>query len=299
VVAPVAFNPDGGAKAGHATLTFVPGESGTARVSILGGNGTVVRRLTGWLPVTAQTQSVTWDGTILSGTTLTAAPEGGYLFEVELRDLAGNSATATSDVLVDRTLGGVGVKPRTISPGSDGVKDAAKISFSLSRSADATIALQHGATVVTTIRSHTYAAGVQSVAWDGKLDSGKYAPSGNYTVTVKGSFGTTSASVPLRVDRTAPRLTVPATLTVARGAATRVRFVVRDKYSPTVSVIVTVAGPKLVTPMPLKLGWVKEGVGHVVRWKPKARGAYTLTFAAVDQGGNRRSAAAVTAVKVR
>jgi flagellar hook assembly protein FlgD len=301
VVAPDAFNPDGVPPSDRATLAYVPGESGTARISIVNSGGTTVRRLTAWVPVTPRSQSVSWDGRVQSGGSLTAAPEGHYSFELELRDVAGNSATVHRVVDVDRTLGSVAVSPRSISPNGDGTKDAAAVSFRLTRAADIKIALLHGGAVVTTPRAHSYAAGSQTWTWDGRLDGGEYAASGEYVVrvTAKGSLGTTSESVPLRIDRSAPRVTAPATLAVARGTRARVRYVVRDGYSPTVRVTVVVTGTGLTTPVTLKPGWVKQGVGHVVRWKPPSRGTYAMTFSATDQGGNTQSAAAVTTVKVR
>jgi flagellar hook assembly protein FlgD len=300
-VAPAAFNPDVDPASDHSTLTFVPSENGRARVSILDAGGKVVRRLTGWMTVAARSQAVSWDGKILSGGALVAAPEGSYSLSVELRDLAGNSATVGRHVAVDRTLGAVTVEPSTISPGGDGVKDATTIGFTLARAADTKVALLRGDTVLVTLRSRSAAAGVQALTWDGKLDSGGYIASGDYTVrvTAKGTLGTTTALAPLRVDATRPQLAAPATLTVARGGDARVHYVVRDRYSPTVRVTATVTGPGLVAPVTIKLGWVKQDVGHVVVWMPPARGAYTLTFAAVDQGGNTQSSAVSTAVTVR
>ena len=300
-VAPAAFNPAVDSANDHSTLTFAPSENGTARVSILNGGGKVARRLTGWTSVAARSRTVSWDGMVLSGGGLVAAPEGRYSFAVELRDLAGNSATVGRDVAVDRTLGAVTVEPSTISPGGDGVKDATTIGFTLARAADTKVALLRGDTVLVTLRSRSAAAGVQTLTWDGKLDSGGYIASGDYTVrvTAKGSLGTTTAQAPLGVDSVRPRLVAPATLTVARGVGARVHYVVRDRYSPTVRVTATVTGPGLIAPVTIKLGWVKQGVGHVVVWMPPARGAYALTLAAVDQGGNTQSSAVSTAVKVR
>ncbi len=300
VVAPAAFNPDGLAPSDRATLTFVPGESGSARVSILNSSGTVVRRLTAWIPVTAKPRGVSWDGRILSGGALAGAPEGRYSFEVALRDLAGNSATARRSVVVDRTLGSVSVRPRTISPSGDGVKDAATVAFRLARSADVGIALLRRGTVLATLRTHAYAAGAQTWSWDGRLANGEYAVGGSYAVrlTAQGSLGTTSESVPLRIDRTAPVLSAPTTLTMALGGRARVRYVVRDKYSPTVRVSVTVAGSRLAKPLKISVGWIRQGVGHVVSWRPPARGTYRFKFRAVDQGGNA-SAPASTAIRAR
>ena len=49
----------------------------------------------------------------------------------------------------------------------------------------------------------------------------------------------------------------------------------------------------------LNLGWVKQGAAHVCAWRPRARGSYTVTFKAIDLGGNRLATPVVTTVKVR
>jgi hypothetical protein len=49
----------------------------------------------------------------------------------------------------------------------------------------------------------------------------------------------------------------------------------------------------------LALGWVRQGVGQVCAWKPRARRTYTVTFKALDLGGNRLAAPAVTSLRVR
>ncbi len=296
-VAPAAFNPDVDPASGHSTLTFVPSENGTARVSILDGGGKVVRRLITWVPVAAQAQTATWDGKVLSGGALVAAPEGRYSFAVELRDLAGNGTTAGSDVVVDRTLGAVAVDPGTISPGNDGVKDAASVAFALARPAATTVALLRGVTVLGTLSTRDSATGAQTLSWDGKLD-GAYIAGGAYTVrvTATGSLGTTTALAPLVVDPMRPRLTSPAKLAVSRGVRARVRYVVRDRYSPTVRVTATVTGPRLAAPVRIKLGWVKQGVGHVVYWMPPAprrirldvRGGGSGRQHAINGGEHRR-----------
>ena len=62
LLAPDPFSPNGDGQYDAATLAFVPGESGTARVSVIAADGTSLRRVTGWKAVTASTQKVRWDG---------------------------------------------------------------------------------------------------------------------------------------------------------------------------------------------------------------------------------------------
>ena len=73
----------------------------------------------------------------------------------------------------------------------------------------------------------------------------------------------------------------------------------RDPYSPTVKVTVTVsraAGGAVAT---VNGGWVKQGKTTTCSWKPPARGTYALTFHAVDRGRNREGSAGVTILRVR
>ena len=73
----------------------------------------------------------------------------------------------------------------------------------------------------------------------------------------------------------------------------------RDHYSPTVKVTATVshaAGSAVAT---VNCGWVKRWKTTTCSWKPPARVTYTLTFHAVDRGGNREGSAGVTILKVR
>ena len=51
-IAPDPFSPNGDGQYDVATLAFVPGESGTARVSVVAADGAALRRVTGWKAVT-------------------------------------------------------------------------------------------------------------------------------------------------------------------------------------------------------------------------------------------------------
>ena len=254
-----------------------------------------------WRAVTEAAQTVAWDGRISDGSKLVAASEGHVAIEIEMRDLAGNSASVRRPAVVDRTLGFPVVTPTICSPNGDGRRDTVAVAFKLTRRADVTVALLLGEEVLRTIKAGELGDGPQAVAWDGKVAGGAFAESGTYElrVTAHGSIGATSVSKPVTVDRFSPRLTVPASASTTLGKSAKIAYSVRDQYSPTVRVTVAVsdaAGGAVAT---VDCGWVKQGTPATCSWKPPARGTYTLTFHAVDRGGNAESSAGVTLLKVR
>ena len=139
------------------------------------------------------------------------------------------------------------------------------------------------------------------MTWDGKLDGGAGAKSGHYTfeLTADGALGVTSAAQEVTVDLTAPRLTVPATARVAHRKTLKIAYTPKDAYSATIKVGATVTDSAGTVVASLNLGWVKQGAAQVCVWKPRKRGSFTVTFKALDLGGNRLAAPVVTTVKVR
>ena len=279
----------------------MPTESGTARVSVIAADGAVLRRLTGWRSVTAAVRRVRWDGRVGSDSSLKPAPEGSATLLLELRDGAGNTVVVRRTVVVDRTLKLGAVSRSTFSPNGDGVHDVVTLAFRLTRAADVTAAVVHAGSTVRTIRLGRLAAGARSTVWDGRLGGGGLAASGGYSikVTADGSVGVTSASRPVTVDLTPPRPSAPATATVRYGATAKLTYTVRDAFSPRVKVDAEVTSATGKTVTTIACGWVTQGVSHVCSWKPRARGAYTVTFRAMDLGGNRQSAEAKTVLRVR
>ena len=232
---------------------------------------------------------------------LVAAPEGEATLLVEMRDGAGNTAQVKRSVVVDRTLKLMGLSRKAISPNGDGRGDAALVSFKLRRAADVTVTVVRSGSTLRTIRLGRLASGTRSAEWDGKLGGGGTAESGSYSlrVTAEGALGVTTAACPVTVDLTPPRVTAVKTASVRYGKTAKVGYTVRDAYSPTVKVSATVTDAKGRTVAKLSLGWVKQGKSHVLAWRPKARRTYTVTFKAMDLGGNRQSAPGVTTLRVR
>jgi flagellar hook assembly protein FlgD len=300
-VDPDTFSPNGDGQDDTATVSFRPGESGTARVTVLDAKDRVVRTVLPWSSVGAARKTVSWDGRVNENGKLVDAPEGKAAIVVELRDPAGNSASVRRSVTVDRTLGYPVVKPSAFSPNGDGVKDAASLAFKLTRSADVKIRVLAGEESVRVMDLGALAAGDRNADWDGLGPGGAPLASGSYRLKVvaDGDRGVSSVSVPVTVDLTAPRLTVPATLSVKKGRTAKVSFTVRDAYSATVNVNVTVADGDGAHVATLSPGWVKQGTPATCSWKPPAAGAYTLTFSAADRSGNPQAAPGVTRLTVR
>ncbi len=300
-VAPDQFSPNGDGQDDVAVLAFRPGEAGSARVSVLAADGAVLRRLTGWKGTTTAVRKVGWDGRITSGSDLTAAPEGEALLLVELRDVAGNTATARRKVIVDRTLKLTAISRETFSPNGDGAHDSVTLSFRLTHAADVSVAAVRSASIVRTLRLGGLAIGSHTVKWDGKLDGGGVATSGAYSLKVvaDGALGVTSAAQSLIVDLAAPRVTAPATASLAYGKTAHLAFTARDAFSTVVRVSATITNTKGVVVATVPCGWVKRGVRHTCAWKPRARRTYTVTFRARDLGGNHEAAAAITSLRVR
>ena len=301
-VSPDPFSPNNDGSGDRATVTFVPGEGGTARVSVVDAGGDVLRRVTGWQTVSASKQTVEWDGRVSGSSGLEPAAEGEARLLVELRDGAGNTSSVRRSVTVDRTLKLIGVSPKALSPNGDGVNDVVTLSFRLSRTADVTATVVRSGSTLRTIRLGRLTRGVRSVDWKGELGgAGGMATSGACTlrVTADGAIGTTSAAKPLIVDLTRPRVTSASVTGVRYRKTARVKYKVRDVYSPTVKVSATITDARGRVVARRALGWVKQGTSHVLAWRPKARRTYTVAFRARDLGGNRAAKAAVTKLRVR
>ena len=300
-VVPDPFSPNDDGQDDRATLTFVPGEAGTARVSVVDAGGVVLRRLTGWASVAAAAVKVGWDGRIQGGAGLTPAPEGVAHLLIELRDRAGNPARLTRSVRLDRTLALAGVSRRTFSPNGDGVGDSVTLSFTLSRKVAVTVSAMRAGATLWSRGLGPLGRGSHSVVWAGVTSDGSTVTGGpcSLRVTADGPHGTTTVNQPLTVDLAAPRVTAPPVVTVKRPGSARVGLVVRDADSQTIKVTATVTDALGRTVTRSTLGWVKQGVSRTWTWRPKARGAYRVIFSARDRGGNQAPVPAVTRVEVR
>ncbi len=301
VADPLSFSPNGDARTETTTATYSPDEACAVRVGIMDANGKVLRWLHGWRARGTGSYRVAWDGKIGSGSSLAAAADGSYRFDIERRDAAGNIARRGVGVVLDRTLGFPTAAPLTLSPNGDGARDTTKLGFKLTRRAAVTLTVRQSAEVVRTLELGTLEAGAHTATWDGRADSGEYLASGRpvFTVTAESTLGESSVSKTLVVDLYRPRIYAPKAKTARRGTTTRLGFKARDPYSAKVDVryVVTDAkGRRVASGHP---GWLRAGKGLSALWKPRSRGVFTVTWRAIDRGGNREASRTRTIVTVR
>ena len=164
-----------------------------------------------------------------------------------------------------------------------------------------TVRILAGADVVRTLALGTLAAGAHSATWDGRAGSGEYLASSRptYTVTAVSALGESSVSKTVVVDLYRPRLYAAAGKTTSAGTSTRLSFKAADPFSAKVDVsyaITDAKGRRVASGHP---GWQLTGQSLSITWKPASRGVYTVTYRAVDLGGNHEAATARTTVTVR
>jgi flagellar hook assembly protein FlgD len=300
-VSPASFSPNGDGQSETASVSYGPTEACSVRVGILDAGGDIVRWLQGWRAREVRSYAVKWDGRVSSGSGPVDAAEGVYRFAIERRDEAGNIARQGLKVILDRTLGHPTATPGTVSPDGDGARDTTRLGFTLTRKAAVTVRVVAGGQVVRTLALGALAAGARSAVWDGRAGSGEYLASSRpaITITAVSAIGETSVSKGLVVDLYRPRLYAAAGKTTAVGAATKLSCKAVDPFSAKVDVryTVTAAGGRTVASG--HPGWRPTGTSFSVTWKPASRGVYTVTYRAVDLGGNHEASVARTIVTVR
>ena len=298
---PGTFSPNGDGCSDTVKVRYVLAERCSTRVSILGADGKVRRRLSDWAGQSEAAHSAEWDGKVSADGKPAAAAEGEYKLSIECRDVAGNASRKGVNVTLDRTLGFPTATPQTISPNGDGVSDSTTLGFTLTRSATVRVAVRIDGKTVRAFDLGSLDAGSHTVVWDGANGAG--APLGScrpsFTVTAESSLGVSPVSGELVVDLDRPALSVAAAQSVALGKAARLTCTARDLYSAKVDLSYTISDATGVTVVAASRGWVATGKAIAWTWKPPAQGVYTVTCAATDLGGNRELAPAVTLLTVR
>jgi hypothetical protein len=168
-------------------------------------------------------------------TALPTVSDGQYTIVLQAQTSDGQQATEVAGIQIDRTISVFTVVPAAISPNGDGVQDTAAVSFTLARTAQASLDVLRDGTPVANIASGTFDAGVPATAtWDGMV-AGAPAADGAYTIAL--TVGSLVRSLPVAVDTRAPALTPvswaamrfrvdePATVTLAAGAKRYVKKV--------------------------------------------------------------------------
>lgn len=129
--------------------------------------------------------------------TASALPvEGTWRFDVSAKDDLGRVSSAEQTFRYDTTLRGL--TTAAVATGT------ATIRFTLTRAASVSLHIETpGGIVVRTLPAQSLTAGAQRLVWDGSLDAGTRATSGNYVadVVVTSSVGTSDLSAPFAFRR--------------------------------------------------------------------------------------------------
>jgi hypothetical protein len=133
-------------------------------------------------------------------------PEGRYSIVVDATD-GKTTVSATLPFVVDRTLSNLVVRPSLFSPNGDGRNDTIAFTFHLARPAQVRLDVKRGTRLMATVANASDPAGDQSLSWDGSTPRGRIPDAGySAVVSAASAIGTTSHSMPIRVDTVAPRL---------------------------------------------------------------------------------------------
>jgi hypothetical protein len=197
-VKPTAISPNGDGVADKATISYTLSAPGTVTAVLESASGADLGTLFSQTrPAGTHTFVFSADG----------IADGQYAIVLTASNRKA-TVTRTLHVTVDRTVSGLALSPRAVSPNGDGRNDTATLAYTLARGATVRVDLRQSSRTITRLVDGSEPAGTQSVAWNGTVAEQR-VPDGSYTVvvTVTTTLGTTSYTLPLRVDTVAPRLT--------------------------------------------------------------------------------------------
>ena len=186
---------------GSTTISFTLGVPARATVNVLDAAGGIVATLLDE-PRPAGPQSLTW--------VPDALPDGRYTVQVTASPDGRPSASASAEVVVNRTISHFAATPATFSPNGDGRNDTVSLTFGLAVPAEATIEIfQAAAIAATPFPRQALGPGEVVAGWDG-TNGGVRLPDGAYeaALTVSTAVGEVSVRVPLTIDTTPPQLRI-------------------------------------------------------------------------------------------
>jgi hypothetical protein len=189
---PAGFTPNGDGVTDLTRLSYRLGAPATVTVDLQADSGTFLAQLFTGSKVAGR-HVFAWDGG--------GYPDGRYRLVVTAR-ARGRQLTATTLIVLSRTLSGFAVTPTALSPNGDGKNDSASISFALSVPALAWLQVFRGATELGSLIAGPLEAGPQASIWEGRAPDGEY----RLRLTVTDAVGPVAQEFKVRVDRVVPRL---------------------------------------------------------------------------------------------
>jgi hypothetical protein len=163
--------------------------------------------------------------------TFDPTPLADGVFRVELvANATGNrTATASTSLIVTRTLGNVAATRLAFSPNADGRADQISFRFSLTAPAEVRVRILRNGNWVATPFAGPLAAGIRKIDWDGSKRTGKLLD-GTYEAVVEATdpLTTSVVSLPFAADTRQPKLRIvqrsPLRIWVSEPAELTLRF---------------------------------------------------------------------------
>jgi flagellar hook assembly protein FlgD len=285
------LSPNGDGVHETGVMSYSMTEAGMIGVTVANASGTTIRTLS--VATVGGPATVAWDGRTNGGT---LAPDGRYSLTVLPRDLAGNiGAPMSASLDVYTAFRGGAVASRVFYPqDADRYARTTTVSFTLAAAATVQLdVLDASARLVRTLRS-SRAAGAVTLAWDGRTDSGAFAPQGPYVLRVTAgagglaetkTFGVVAQAFRIVASRNpavrGARLTV--TVTSAEPLSTVPRLTIRQPGIAAYAYTITRLSPSIFR------------VTFIVR--SSAVGTMSLTVSARDAAGQSQSSRVSLAVR--
>jgi flagellar hook assembly protein FlgD len=234
-VQPAVVTPNGDGSGDTAQISYVLGAGAQVTVALTDAAGTTLADLFAG-PQTQGIHTFAWRQI--------GVPDGQYRLTISAQGANGKQVSTTTVFYVDRTLGHVRVSPPLVSPNGDGRFDTTTLSLQLAAPAALRVELWRGAKRLATLVNEPLPAGPFETTWNGRIGA-KRAPDGAYQLVTSAAdtLTTVTATTPLTVDTTAPRLRLasrkrmqfwvgePATVTATFGTRRVVRSVRRGYFS--------------------------------------------------------------------
>jgi spore germination protein YaaH/flagellar hook assembly protein FlgD len=172
---PASISPNGDGRSDRATLSMHADSSISGLTRLIDKTGATIRR---WAFTSVAAGSWVWNGRDSAGRMVR---DGRYTLRVRGDDRAGNRTIRTMTVRVDRTIRSVTWSLPSFVRG----RQAARVSFALSRAASVTIAIYSGATLVRRIwQDRALSAGHHGWTWNGRTSAGALLKPGTYRAVV-------------------------------------------------------------------------------------------------------------------
>jgi hypothetical protein len=189
-------------------------------------------------------------------------PDGIYLIELAATATGGRQASATTQLAVSRTLGGVRAARLAFSPNADGRADRIAFRFELAGPAVVKLRILKEGKWIATPFAGPLEPGARQVEWDGAKRVGRLLD-GTYDAVFEATdaFTTSTVAVPFVADTRQPKIRIvqryPLRLWVSEPARVTLRFGTRNLVHEAL-----VAGEVRVPNAP------KLGIVRAVAWDP-------------------------------